>query len=158
MRYFRFYSGKRRVGFKSLRIPKRFIYSRVEGWVAGETGDSRMDPSIGRFTCSGGKRSPVNGTFAYINLFLSSSVPSERRLFHESFQWVLTAEGEKFYLSLNGNRTPTCYLLWEDFLGCCSPELVGDRSEGFTHRSSGARSVGVYSFWIKFREASIYYR
>lgn len=60
-----------------------------------------MDPSIGGFTCSGGKKSSVNGTFAYINLFLSPSVPSERRLFHESFQWVLTAEGEKPYLFLS---------------------------------------------------------
>lgn len=92
-----------------------------------------MDPSIGRFTCSGGKKSAVNGTFAYINLFLSPSVPSERRPFYESFRRVLTAKGEKLYLSLNGNRTPTCYLLWEDFLGCCSLKLVRDHVEGFTH-------------------------
>lgn len=89
-----------------------------------------MDPSIGKFTCSGGKKSAVNGTFAYINLFLS---PSDRRSFHKSFSWILTTKGEKLYLSLNGNRTPTCYLLWEDFHGRCSPKLVRDYVEGFTH-------------------------
>lgn len=36
--------------------------------------------------------------------------------------WVLTIEtpSEESYLSLNGNRIPTCYFLWEDFLGCWS--------------------------------------
>lgn len=100
-----------------------------------------MDPPVGRFTCSGGKKSSVNGTFAYINLYSDLFLPSEPWTFHGSLRRALTAKAtsERVYLSLNGNRIPTCYFLWEDFLGCCSPrapKLVRDYVEGFTHEVS----------------------
>lgn len=54
-----------------------------------------MDPPVDRFTCSGGKKSSVNGTFAYISLFSSPSLPSDSWFFHKSLRRVLTAKATK---------------------------------------------------------------
>lgn len=108
-----------------------------------------MDPPVGRFTCSGGKKSSINETFAYINLF-SRAHPSFRivGLSRGSLRRVLMGSqsytGEGFYLSLNGNRIPTCYFLWEDFLRLLLSQCAQTRERlrrRIHSRSSGIRFV-----------------
>ena len=74
-------------------------------------------------------------------LIYFSSVPSERRSFHKSFRQVLMAKGEKLYLSLNGNRIPTCYL----FVGRFSRLLLSQTRERV--RRIHSRSSGV-DLWM----------
>jgi len=74
-------------------------------------------------------------------LIYFSSVPSERRSFHKSFRQVLMAKGEKLYLSLNGNRIPTCYL----FVGRFSRLLLSQTRERIKRIHS--RSSGV-DLWL----------
>lgn len=69
------------------------------------------------------EKSLTDGTFAYINLFrggilsfrAANPSPFHSRILETGIDGRNTVEG--LYLSLNGNRIPTCYFLWEDFLG-----------------------------------------
>ncbi|KAL0107227.1 hypothetical protein PUN28_015631 [Cardiocondyla obscurior] len=90
----------------------------------------------GRFTCSGGKKIRRSMELLHILIYfrVHPFLPREGPIL-QSFRRVLTAEAEELYLSLNGNRTPTCYLLWEDFL------LLSRTRERFCRRihSPGSR-------------------
>lgn len=74
------------------------------------------------FTCSGGKTLRSMGLLHILIYFGSHPFLPSVAFSRESLRQVLTAEGA--YLSLNGNRIPTCYFLWEGFLGCCSPHAL----------------------------------
>lgn len=68
------------------------------------------------------EKSFADGTFAYINLFQGGilSFRAERAPFTDLLEMGIdgrSTPSKDLYLSLNGNRIPTCYFLWEDFLG-----------------------------------------
>lgn len=90
-------------------------------------------------------------TFAYINPIQGAilSFRAERVLFTNLFETGIEGRNTVagLYLSFNGNRIPTCYFLWEDFLGSRSfgvrtRESLRDYVEGFTRFRRGACEGG----------------